>query len=279
MTSSKISSAPCARVRCAQPLEELPALRQQAVVGGHRLDDDRGDPVALAREQLVHGGFIIERQHARTGGEGCRHAGGGRAAEGREAGAGRDQQVIRMPVVAAGELDDQIAPGERARQADGAHDGLGAGGHQPHLLDAGIGGDHALRQLDFRRARCAEGRALTAGLAPRPRPPPDARDPVSAGPRSRRDRDRRGRPHRSGARRAAHEEERRAADCAESAHRRVDAPGDDAAGALVQLRWRASIRGVGSAHQGSYGSGFSGSAPRLRLRAWAFGRTPRCRRA
>ncbi len=138
MTSSKMSSAPCCAGQRAQSLEKFCALWQQAMVGGHRLDDDRGDLLPIAREERFHGRLIIERQHARAGGEGCGNAGGRRTAERCEAGACRDQQVIRMPVVAAGELDDEIAPGERSRHADGTHDCLRARRDQSHLLDSGV---------------------------------------------------------------------------------------------------------------------------------------------
>ena len=113
ITSSKISSAPCALRERTQLLQELGALQQQAVVGRHRFDDDGGDARALACEQRLRRRLIIERQHARGGGEGLGHAGRGRAPEGGEPGAGRDQQVIGVAVIAAGELDDQVAPGER----------------------------------------------------------------------------------------------------------------------------------------------------------------------
>ena len=63
-----------------------------------------------------------------------RHAGAVGHAERRGAGAGRDEQAIDVAVVAAGELDDDVAAGEAAGQADGAHRRLGAGAdHADHL--------------------------------------------------------------------------------------------------------------------------------------------------
>ena len=46
-----------------------------------------------------------------------------------------DQQAIDVAVIAAGELDDDIAAGEAARQANGAHRRLGAGADHAHHLD------------------------------------------------------------------------------------------------------------------------------------------------
>src|SRR5690606_40904046 len=52
-----------------------------------------------------------------------------------QAGAGLHQQAVGVTVVAALELDDGIAPGEAAREPDGAHRGLGARADQTHHLD------------------------------------------------------------------------------------------------------------------------------------------------
>ena len=52
----------------AQRVEELAPLRQQAVIGRHRLDDDRGNARAFARRTAARQRrLIIERQHARAG--------------------------------------------------------------------------------------------------------------------------------------------------------------------------------------------------------------------
>ena len=53
MTSSKMSSAPCRLRQLAQCLRGTPPLRQQSVIGGHRLDDHGRDARTLAREQLL----------------------------------------------------------------------------------------------------------------------------------------------------------------------------------------------------------------------------------
>src|SRR5205823_12291091 len=91
----------------AQAGEEFAPLRQQAVIGRQRLDDEGRDARTLTLKQLLERRFVIERQHARAGRERFRHARGGWAAEGGESRARRHQQVIRMPVIAAGEFDDR----------------------------------------------------------------------------------------------------------------------------------------------------------------------------
>ena len=57
---------------------------------------------------------------------GVRHAGRVGDAEGGDAGAGLHQKAIGVAVVAAFELDDEIAAGGGAGDADGAHGGLRA---------------------------------------------------------------------------------------------------------------------------------------------------------
>ena len=162
MTSSKISSAPCFVQSVAQRLQELGPLQQQAVVRGHGLDDDGGDAVALGCEQLLGGRGVVERQHARQRGELVRHALRGRLAERREPRARGDEQIVDVAVIAARELHDEVAARRAAREPHRAHDGFGARRHEPHLLDAGIGGDDFLGELDLGLARRAERRAAPA---------------------------------------------------------------------------------------------------------------------
>ena len=65
------------------------------------------------------------------------------------AGAGFDQQTVGVAVVAAGELDDLVAVGERPGQPDGAHAGLGAGADQPDRLHRWQRATDDLGQFDF----------------------------------------------------------------------------------------------------------------------------------
>ena len=165
-----------------QQVQECLALQEQAVICGHGFDDDGGDGITLAGEEIPYGLLIIQGQYARGAHEGGRNTRGGRRAEGRKPGAGRHQQMIGVAVVAAGKFDDEIAPGGGARQADGAHGGLGARGHEPHLFESRIGLHHPFRQFHFRLAGRSKGRAGTAGLIDglddlRMRMPQDQRSP------------------------------------------------------------------------------------------------------
>jgi hypothetical protein len=139
--------------------------------------------------------------------------------------------VIDVTVVAAFELDDELAARRAACEPERAHHGLGAGRDEAHLLDAGIELDDLLGQLDLRPAGRAIGRALAHGRLDRlddrgVRVAEDQRAPgadeveivaaVDVGDlRAARARD----------------HERLAADCAEGAHGRVDTAGLHAAGA------------------------------------------------
>ena len=71
-----------------------------------------------------------------------------------------------MPVVAAGELDDELASGEAARQADGGHRRLGPGRDEAEPLDGSATHD-LLGQLDLgsggRAVRRAAGDRLRDG--------------------------------------------------------------------------------------------------------------------
>ena len=171
---------------------------------------------------------IVQHQGLRRDFRG--NAGRTGVAESQRAGAGLHQQEIGVAVVTAFELDDLAAPGKAARQADGAHGGLGAGTHQTHLLH----GRHQLAQqlghFQFARGRRAEAQAtrrgflhrldhFRVGMAEDCRPP--GTDIIDVGfavlvPQD-------------GAL-AALEEHRRAADRAEGAHRGVHAAGNELLG-------------------------------------------------
>ena len=70
------------------------------------------------------------RRHARAVGD----------PERRAARAGLHEQAVGVAVVAAVELHEDVAPGGAARDADGAHGGLGARADEPHQLHRRIGG-------------------------------------------------------------------------------------------------------------------------------------------
>ena len=234
ITSSKISSAPCA-VQTSRRPSRKPAAGDQVHVAGDRLDDDAGDVRAVLGEGLAHGVQIVVFQGQRVCDEFGRHAGRAGIAEGQEARAGLDQQAVGMAVVAAFELDDLGASGGAARQADGRHGGLGAGADQAHLFQRRQAGDQRFGQLDLGLGGGAERQAVDGGVLHRAhdlgmRMAQDGRAPgahvvdvllVLGVPDV-------------GALRAL-DEARRAAHGAEGAHGRVDAAGNAAAGAFEEL--------------------------------------------
>ncbi|MCY1534316.1 hypothetical protein D9M68_696840 [compost metagenome] len=89
-----------------------------------------------------------------------RHASAGRVAEGGETRTGFHQQRVGMAVVAAFELDDLLASGRAARQADRAHAGFGARTHQAHHVDAGHQLDDLFGQLHLTLGRRTVGKAF-----------------------------------------------------------------------------------------------------------------------
>ena len=136
MTSSKMSSAPCFLVRSGRRCEVAGFRENEAGVGGVGLDDDGGDLLAASRRGRRALGVVVgEDDGVRR--EVCGHAGGVGLAVGECAGAGGDEQRIDVAVVAAVELDDEVAFGEAAGEADGGHGGLGAGVAHADLFDGG----------------------------------------------------------------------------------------------------------------------------------------------
>ena len=70
--------------------------------------------------------------------------------------AGLHQQRIDMPVIAALELERQVAAGESAGDAKSAHRRLGAGIHQANQFHARLGSADKLGELDFAFRRRSE---------------------------------------------------------------------------------------------------------------------------
>ena len=164
MTSSKMSSAPCVG-EGAEAFEEAGRGRDGAGVADDGLDDDAGDLVGVGGEGGLDGGEIVVGQ-----GEGelrgfFGDAGGAGDAEGGDAGAGFDQQRVGVAVVAAFELDDEVAAGEAAGEADGGHAGLGAGADEAHLLDGREAALDELGEVGF----AGVGGAEAGAAARRPR--------------------------------------------------------------------------------------------------------------
>ena len=161
MTSSEMYSAPLSAHSSLQPGVEARQRRHHAHVARRRLGDHTGDLAGVRGERGPHRLQVVVRQHDRVAGLRARHSRGVRQPEGRHPGTGRGQQRVHMAVVAAGELDHLGAAGEPAGQPDRRHGRLGAGGHQPHLLDRLDPGHDLLGERDLALAGRTEGR--TAG--------------------------------------------------------------------------------------------------------------------
>ena len=85
-------------------------------------------------------------------------------AERQRAGTRFHQQAVRVAVVAAFELDDFIAAGKTARQADGAHGGFGTGVHHAHHVHGRNQLGDQFRHLDFHFGRRTEAQAALGGF-------------------------------------------------------------------------------------------------------------------
>jgi hypothetical protein len=96
-----------------------------------------------------------------------RHAGGAWNAKRRHARAGLHQQRVRVAVVAALELDHELAACEAACQADRAHAGLGAGRDEAQPLHHGEALLHQSGQVGFAGMAGAKAGASSGGLANR----------------------------------------------------------------------------------------------------------------
>src|SRR5207342_1491441 len=108
-----------------------------AHVPGDRLDDDRGQALAVALDGGSGGVDVVEGADDGVARGACGDPGAGGHPEGGAAGPARDKERVRMPVVAPGELDDTVPVREPPREADGAHGGFRPGGDEAHLLDGG----------------------------------------------------------------------------------------------------------------------------------------------
>ena len=78
---------------------------------------------------------------------------------------GLHQERVGVPVVAAFELDDPVASGERARHAHRAHRRFGARADEPHPLHRRHQRPHALAELVLERAWRAEAGAAACAAA------------------------------------------------------------------------------------------------------------------
>jgi hypothetical protein len=182
-----------------------------------------------------HGAHVVVGQHDRVARSAAGHTRRRRDAQRDQAGARRDEQRVGVAVVVAVELHELVAAGVSACEADRAHGRLCAGGDHAHHLDGGHDLHERLGHADLELGRGAETGALHELLAhgvqhdigrvtqDHRAPRADEVDvlvavrvphPVALG---------------------VVVEDRRRADGAERAHRRVDAAGDDLDGLGHQL--------------------------------------------
>ena len=154
----------CILRQVPQLAQVVGALQQQAVVGRNRLDEHGRNVLSSLAEELLQGRLIVEGQDERLVGEGRGDPGRGRHPEGRQPRSRFDKQVVRVAVVAASELHDQVALRGAAGQPDRTHDGLGAGRHEANLLNHRAHRCDALGQRDLTGARQAKGRARRGAL-------------------------------------------------------------------------------------------------------------------
>ena len=168
ITSSNTSSAPASEHRSRRPSRNpgsggttpmfaatgstIAAAIRSPVLGEHPVD--RCEVVERHRERVARGAL----GHARRPGDPeRRHAAPGSLRE----------QRVRVPVVAALELQDEVPSRTSAREADRAHRGLGAARHEPDHLDRGHRGDDPFGELDLELGRGSERGAARGRRASR----------------------------------------------------------------------------------------------------------------
>mmetsp|Transcript_10241 Transcript_10241/g.17627 ORF Transcript_10241/g.17627 Transcript_10241/m.17627 type:complete len:515 (-) Transcript_10241:180-1724(-) len=129
----------------AQALQELLGGGDEARVAHHGLQDDGRHLVLL--QQGLHALQVLVGGDQGAGGGALGHAGGVGQAEGGHARAGLHEEAIGVAVVAPVELDDLLAAGEGAHQAEHAHAGLGTRVSETDHLHGGDGINHGLGEL------------------------------------------------------------------------------------------------------------------------------------
>ena len=117
-----------------QSLEESGRRRHHAHVAGDGLDNDGGDLPAAPRHDALDRGKVVERHGRGQRRQGRGNAQAVRQSEGRAARARLDQQAVGVAVIAALELENDIASRGASREPDGAHGRLGAGGNETRHL-------------------------------------------------------------------------------------------------------------------------------------------------
>ena len=214
--------------------------RHHTHVRGGRLDDHGGDALTVLGEHRLERRGVVVVDDERLGGDRRGDTRRTRERERRDARARRREETVGVPVIVAGELHQQVAPGRAARETDGRHGGFGARRHQTHAFDrTDLAEPHTVgdqsREFDLALGRSAERQPAGRGVLHRGhdlglRVPEQRGAPrgdqvdvlVARGIRDRRALRRR-------------EEARCAADGTVGAHRRVHTAGDHGAGSGEQV--------------------------------------------
>ncbi len=151
------------------PLERIEECRgwlDEAHVAGDGLDDDGSGIGRVGGEPRIEGGRVVVRQDRREPRDRAGDTGGVTQSKGRDATAGLHQQAIAVAVVAAIELEHDVATSRCPREADGRHGRLGAGVDEADALEAG-GLRDAAAELDLAGGECSKGGAFPRSLADR----------------------------------------------------------------------------------------------------------------
>jgi hypothetical protein len=105
----------------AQQRMEAGVRRDEARVADDWLDDHARDPLAMLRERRADRSLIVERHAQRQLGQRLRHTWRIRQSQRRHATAGLHEERIAVTVIAAVELEDEVAARRGARQPHGGH--------------------------------------------------------------------------------------------------------------------------------------------------------------
>ncbi len=158
-----MNSAPCLAAQLGQRLEEAGPGHEHAHVSDHRLDDDRRDVFPSLGEERPRRARVVVGQRQGQGGELLRHARRVRQTERLDAAPRLDQERVAGTVVAALELHQHLAAGERPGHAQGGERRLGAGRGEAHLLHRRHALTDELGQLDLTCVRRSEAGAELGG--------------------------------------------------------------------------------------------------------------------
>ena len=112
-------------------------------------------------KRRLHSRRIVIGQRVRQRGNLLRHSRRPRNAKCRHTRSCFHQQPIRMPVIAAFKLDNDLASRRRTSQPYRRHRRLGPRTHKAHLLNRRIAHDDSFRQIRFTRRRRSKARRIS----------------------------------------------------------------------------------------------------------------------